>query len=55
LEVDVELLLKVWRGLRLMTWRDWAFIYGFSMALTALAWGVLALMGWVVAWALQGR
>jgi hypothetical protein len=42
------------RGLRLMTGRDWAFCAGFSLACTALAWGVLALAGWVVARELQG-
>ena len=44
----------VCRGLRLMTWKDWTFRAGFSLACTALAWGVVALAGWVVARELQG-
>jgi hypothetical protein len=32
------------RGLRLMTWADWAFCAGFSLVVTGLFWGAWELV-----------
>jgi hypothetical protein len=40
--------------LRLITLMDWAFIVVFPLACYGAVCGLLALAGWVLAWALKG-